>query len=80
MFGRKGGGQVATPEGTKGYNYETVMIHKEGSANDIFEELNEQIRNRPGVRLAHTIPIALFDKPEKAGNTSAVILVFETVE
>lgn len=77
MFGRNKGGTVATPKGTTGFNYETVMIHKEGSSNDIFEEVNEQIRNRPGVKLAHLLPIALFGSPEKAGNTSAVIMVFE---
>ena len=59
MFGRNKGGTIATPKGTSGYNYETVMIHKEGSSNDIFEELNEQIRNRPGVKLSHMLPVCL---------------------
>lgn len=76
MFG-KNKSKVITPKVSEGYSYETVLINGEKTTESIYEEINEQIAKRPGVRLAHTMPLARLESADYAGNTSAVILVFE---
>jgi len=76
MFG-KNKGKVVTPKGTSGYNYETVLINGEKTTEDIYDEINEQIGKRPGVRLVSVTPLARLQNSEFAGNTSSIIMIFE---
>ena len=76
MFG-KNKSKVINTKNAGGYSYETVLITGEKSTENIYDEINEQIGKRPGVRLAHVTPLARSETSEFSGNTTAVVLVFE---
>lgn len=76
MFGKNKSKDIS-PKVTEGFSYETVLISGEKTTDNIYDEINEQIGKRPGLKLAHVLPIARPESADFSGNTSSIILIFE---